>query len=372
MSRELALRLARDGLIERWQIENALQAQLIYEGSLLSNMLRLGYLEEGNALNYLGRQNQLPLVREERLMEISTRIIDMAPRDLIAAYRFLPLGMQSEMLVVAVNAPLAPDVATFISDFLGVKLKQVLTYEHLLLAGILRHFAMRLPSLNKRDKPMIDFGDPRMQGDETSESQKIAAFSSAPSISLLNSTLPGVVVDAPPGSTNVPVEDERPHENLKTLEAALLQADSRDEIIQAACAWLAGYGVAAAFLTAKRNRLEGFHAAGDEERLAAIKAFAWPFGETEDELAAIVQNGNVLALPDTSQKPWVTALAAVLGQSAGVAACVVPLSLKGKTVGLLLGVGERCSLLSAAALGQAKSLLATSLETLILSRKIGV
>ena len=86
----------------------------------------------------------------------------------------------------------------------------------------------------------------------------------------------------------------------------------------------------------------------------------------------IVQNAVSLALPDTAQKPWLVALAKALGLVEGTAVCLIPLSLKGKTVGLLLGIGERCSLVSQVSLSQAQSQLATSLETLILSRKIGV
>ena len=373
MSRELALRLARDGLVERWQIENALQAQLIYEGTLLSNLLRLGYLEEGKVLNYLGKQNQIPLVREERLAEISTRIIDMVPRDLVASYRFLPLGMQSEMLVVAVNAPLAPEVGAFISDFLSVKIKQVLAYEHLLLSAILRHFAMRLPSLIKRDRPMIDFSDPRQAGDDlTADSQNLAVFSSSPSISLLNSTLPGTMAGPPPGSTSVPMEEERPDGSLKILEAALTQADSRDEIIQAGCAWLTGYGVTAAFLTLKKSRLEGFHMAADEPRLAALKAFAWELEGAEDDLSGAVRNGEARVLATPTPKPWAEALAAALGHGETAACCVIPLVLKTKTLGLWVGYGPRSAALSVTTLGSAKNLLSAALETLILSQKIGV
>lgn len=366
MTRELALRLSRDGLIERWQIENAMQAQLIYEGSLLSNLLRLGYVHEPAILNYLGALYGLPLVRPEKLGEVSAKILDLVPRDVIARLRFLPLGLQGDTLVIAVHDPLDEARQAALAAIMGLKIKQVLAPEAALLAAILRHVAMRLPSQITSDRALIAFPDPR-ETDEAAEEAPSAPRAAAP--------VPTPMVAPPPGATGVPVMTPvfaapRP---VSLLESLIAEADTRDAIIQAACTWLGRWYRGAAFLTVKRAQAEGFFALGDDAHLAPFKALTFSL-TVEHALSLATASGEVRRVPEGASDDALARIAQALGADASSETIVVPLAVKGKTVGLLVGLSpaEEAAPLADADLAAATAALSSSLEALILARKIGI
>ncbi len=440
--REAALLLAEEHLITRWQLENALQAQLIYHGSILANLMKLGYLNEKQVLAFLSRQYKIPIIKEDLLKSIPERILDLLPKDQIDEWLILPVGIKNGYLVLATPSPLDQEKLQNISAFVGMKIKPVLTSEKILVRYVLHYYAISLPSVILESKkrhvfsmPAVDEvgGHPTLYpadlhegeaGEGLEEIEEIADAAIAASVpaDLLGNeddiedilaTLPSdlredagsrkppplpagqaatvagteIVTESDAGSLeimDVPfVEPEEPaeegvtvspfSEGLENLEDMLDEADNRDDIIQYACKWLSEFFEIALFLTVKKSGATGFHYSGKEEIEQDIKEL-----ELSLNLASICSdaketNEPYIGLPDEDTS--LDHMARFFGKEPPVSAVVLPISLKAKPIGLLVGllaVEESTLATSQNDCYRAQNAVGSSFETLILSKKVGV
>jgi hypothetical protein len=417
MSLELGLQLAEAHFITRWQLENALQAQLIYHGPLLTNLIKLGYLIEEDAISFCSRQYNIQTVRESVIQKIPERIIRMIPKDFVFAWRMLPVGVRDSALLVASHIPIPNDILDELSFLTGLQTRALLCTERLLIRSIRYYYTISLPSWTIDERVAGQFSEPEpLDGDDAttppsfeppltdtvppSEFQPHGFSDTTPPIQeevIISGDaneleVSSVVYEAEAtalaekASKDIehavalialdedasPKMPTQPDVDLNAFEDLMALAESRDEIIEAVCGWFARWGAISAFFSAKQDALVGFYVKNPRQDVD-VKSLSVPI-ESPIALArvAITDNCIVVDIPGDEGLQDVAESLGLVKPRRGLA---MPVHLRGKMVGVVLALCEKGGCLPSEdteLLDRVRRIVSDSLETLILSKKIGV
>lgn len=448
MTLELGLHLAHAHLVTRWQLENALQAQLIYRGPVLANLIKLGYLPEEEAIRFCSRIYNIPIIKENLLRRIPERTLRMIPRDFVFQWRLLPVGMRDGTLMLASHLPIGAELLAELAFLTGTRTRAVLCSERLLIQAVRYYYTLSLPSwtvdtrvIGQFEEPepldsadattppvleppltetippeeprrrvslhdtLIPADDEGFHPDESGDPDDPMREHVAAALDLVRSTFgerdePPAQETPPEAPTDRPDERSPDHAgetpeatgelpelldlpqpersappvglDLEAFEDRMALAEDRDEIIQAACGWLAQSASPVLFLNAKQDVLSGFHAEGIPDT-TDLRAIALP-ADSPQALAEAAQSGECV-IRELSGDEGLTALAEALGVGELRWALVMPVHLRGRMVGVIVAFSDRDQApLSADTeqLRRIRRIVSDSFETLILSRKIGV
>ncbi len=493
MTREIALNLALDGWITRWQMENALQAQIIYQGSLITSLIKLGYISEERMLGYYSRFSNIPIIREDLFENVPLSILNLVTKDLVYKWRILPVGKRDDHLIVAMCEPPRAERLEQIRIITGLPVQAVLTTERFLVKMIRHYYAITSPSILLADLPSVELHVPTeeeapvdqpsaeaegleasvaAESDKEAEAEFTASMENA-RVDLdqpfdneesvadaldrqikqteISSTTPSAVsseieaepqqaesadkseseldtdssqeslettpedsdepdtsedfdavatIGAIPDEDTETVEDAQPPlddepfveedvdqteerepespdfpTRLLDLEEVLLLADSRDDIIMGSCEWVKNYFSVSLFFTIKKSQAVGFHAEGGQRTPAEIKEL-----EVSLNLASSCQ--TAIQERRALYQKWEddTALghiAGFCGLTLPLSAMVSPIILKGKPVGLLIGLdpifeGDEADFPNENDWQQVKDTVSAAFESFILNKKLGV
>jgi len=107
MSKKLRLGelLLKEGILSRQQLEEALNAQLIYGGKLGTNLVEHGFVTEEFLTSFLSKQCNIPAVDAEKLENIPSEVIESVPRDLAERHKVIPFRRDKRRLDVALVDP---------------------------------------------------------------------------------------------------------------------------------------------------------------------------------------------------------------------------------------------------------------------------
>ena len=97
--------LVKAGILSRHQLEEALNAQLIYGGKLGTNLVEHGFVTEEFLTSFLSKQCNIPAVDSEKLNEIPQEVIDSIPRELAERHKVVPFRKDKRRLDVALIDP---------------------------------------------------------------------------------------------------------------------------------------------------------------------------------------------------------------------------------------------------------------------------
>ncbi len=97
--------LVKAGILSRHQLEEALNAQLIYGGKLGTNLVEHGFVTEEFLTSFLSKQCNVPAVDTEKLNEIPQEVIDSIPRELAERHKVVPFRKDKRRLDLALIDP---------------------------------------------------------------------------------------------------------------------------------------------------------------------------------------------------------------------------------------------------------------------------
>ncbi len=97
--------LLKAGILSRQQLEEALNAQLIYGGKLGTNLVEHGFVTEEFLTSFLSKQCNIPAVDAEKLENIPSEVIESVPRDLAERHKVIPFRRDKRRLDVALVDP---------------------------------------------------------------------------------------------------------------------------------------------------------------------------------------------------------------------------------------------------------------------------
>lgn len=123
MSSKLSSVLVQAGVVPVRKVEEAIQRQVIYGGSLGTNLLEMGAVDEETLRIQLGRATGLPPADYRWIRQPNPEALKVFPRKLSERYRMLPVAAQGNLLQVMVPESLERSVIEELSFMLGLEIR---------------------------------------------------------------------------------------------------------------------------------------------------------------------------------------------------------------------------------------------------------
>ncbi|UCG13742.1 MAG: type IV-A pilus assembly ATPase PilB [Deltaproteobacteria bacterium] len=104
MVQKLGNFLVREGLISAQQLESALQEQKANGGMLGSHLVKMGFLEEAELMEFLSKQFGVPSTDPSKL-DVDPEVIEMIPANIVMKYKIVPISLEGQTLTIAMVEP---------------------------------------------------------------------------------------------------------------------------------------------------------------------------------------------------------------------------------------------------------------------------
>ncbi|MEL6545676.1 MAG: hypothetical protein AAFQ82_13675, partial [Myxococcota bacterium] len=144
MSDRLAQILESERLASRDTIDEAQRRQILYEGSLDTNLLELGAVSEPDLLRALGEAYRLPVGEKSDIDTVEGHIPRIFPLQFAEAYRMVPFRLIGPNLSVLVNSEPDPQLFARIRERLQLHVNATVTTEARLHYAMHRLYATKL------------------------------------------------------------------------------------------------------------------------------------------------------------------------------------------------------------------------------------
>ena len=422
MPSRLSSLLVRDGVVAVKLLERAFQRQVIYGGSLDTNLLEMKAVGEAQLLPYASLASGVPPATRSDLEKLDPGISERCPQALARAHGVVPLAMDRDTLQILVTEPVNLGALEMFSEKLGHAVQPLLVLEYRfhvswgrlygldvdsrfskLAARLVRETAPAGPSM-RPESIVIDSPAHRHQGSEPKRRPVRRRPNSQPPPSPRD-TRPGVAVKAKPEpkvEPKVEPKHEPKHEPRREPPAAraeveahappaahapaafapvtpddarfLLQsAGHRDDIFLILLRALRSQVSYAALLTVQGGSIIGRVAIADDSPLAAPIRHALIPLDVRSAFRQVVESGAPYIGPIATGDGEVDSMIERLGGCVPPAAMLLPITLRSRVVAIAfghrgqapLGVSEVSTILPVA--GEA----ADALHRVIMTRKSG-
>ena len=130
MPSRLSSLLVRDGLVGVKRMEKAFQRQVIYGGSLDTNLLEMNLVPEERLTQYLALASGLPPADPAETSVFDHAAVSRLPRELAELHRTAPLLLHDEGLRVLVCAPVDLSLLEDLADTLDLALQPLIVPEY--------------------------------------------------------------------------------------------------------------------------------------------------------------------------------------------------------------------------------------------------
>jgi type IV pilus assembly protein PilB len=104
MAQKLGNFLVREGIITAEQLENALREQKANGGMLGSNLVKMGFIEEAELMEFLSKQFGVPSTDPSKL-DVDSDVIEMIPANIVQKYKIVPISLEGQTLTISMVDP---------------------------------------------------------------------------------------------------------------------------------------------------------------------------------------------------------------------------------------------------------------------------
>ncbi len=139
MAIDLGEALVKSKLLTREELEKALQTLRQNGGSLRSNLVKLGYVDEKKLLKFLGELYHLPIIKLGNI-QIPKDVLKLIPERIAKKYLILPVERKGPKLTIAISDPTNLILAEEIEFMTGYNVSMQLCSESELIRAIKRYY----------------------------------------------------------------------------------------------------------------------------------------------------------------------------------------------------------------------------------------
>lgn len=200
--------LVQNGLITDEQLEEALQAQLVFGGRLGTNLVELGYISTATLAEFLSKQLHMPALSPSALEKVPKAALEAIPPEKAAKYMMFPLSLEKRVLKLAMADPTDLDAVDEIAFSTGYRITTIVAPELLVMYALEKFYDV------KRESRFV----------RIAESMKDVAQATAPGISEAMAAVPGAL------RLNRADEDQEKF-GLREAAATLAHADKHATIL---------------------------------------------------------------------------------------------------------------------------------------------
>ncbi len=368
--------LINKNLLSKAQLEEALQAQVIFGGKLGTVLIEMGLITEDALAEILSQQLSIPCAKPGDLQDIPENVIATIPPATAEKHKVIPVALNGRKLTLAMAEPHKLKIVDEISFSTGYIIRPILALEVRLIFALEKYYAVK--------RPMRYIAPPQKVRDDLN---KVTVFQTPEGPIAVKETDEYL---GKPGSEHVYHKQEEPAADdvleelsdedlieeledeevtLATTAAALVAVNNRDDVADALIHYLGAHFARAALFMVVAGQVTGWRSARDGQAIPGFDQFQIPL--TEPSVLKTAVESKSFFLGPVSQSGANLALTTVLGKPAPTTAMMLPLSMLGRVVGLIY-VDDHAADLSqkVGELQQLASKALMAFELLILHNKI--
>jgi Type II secretion system (T2SS), protein E, N-terminal domain len=137
--------LLEAGILTRQQLEEALNAQLIYGGKLGTNLVEHGFVTEEFLTSFLSKQCNMPAAEPKDLEDIPSSVIETLPRELADRHKVMPFRRDKRRLDLALVDPTNVKVVDDLAFKSGLLVRPYVAPEVLIHRALERYYQIAPP-----------------------------------------------------------------------------------------------------------------------------------------------------------------------------------------------------------------------------------
>ncbi len=385
MAEKLGELLIKKNLLNQAQLEEALQAQVIFGGKLGTVLIEMGLITEDILAEVLGQLINIPCAKPGQLQNIPDNVIKIISPELAEKHKVMPVSVIGKKLTLAMADPRNLQSIDEISFRTGYIVMPILALEVRLVFALENYYGIKrtmryiAPPKQVREElnqlHVLETADGPIEARDTDEElgtlgsehiyEKPTAEPAQPA------EAPGVVEDEIEelGDDDLIEELEDEEITLATTAQTLIGITDRNDVADAVIAYLgANYSRAALFMVVA-GQVTGWRSAKGGQPIPGFEQFQLPLSEPSVLKTAVESNSFFLGpVPQSGAN---LALTTFLGKPAPQSALLMPMSMLGRVVGLIYVDDPKADLSSAIVdVQQLSSKALMAFEILILHNKI--
>jgi len=347
MATRLGELLIKKNLLTQSQLEEALQAQVIFGGTLGTILIEMGLITENVLAEILASLINIPCLKPNQLEDIPEHVINIISPELAEKHKVVPVSVNGKKLTLAMESPhdlksideIAFRTGYIIQPILALEVRLIFALENYY--GVKRTMRYIAPPKHVRDEldraPVFQTPEGPIAATETDEDL------SEPGSELIYQR---------PEATTAKAKQEKPVEGIEelddidviedlvdeevTLEStsqALTKISDRNDVADAIIAYLGAHYARAALFMVVAGQVTGWRSAKEGVPIPGFDQFQLPLSEPSVLKTAVESNSYFLG--PIQQSGANLALTTFLGKPSPTTALLIPMSMLGRVVGLI-------------------------------------
>lgn len=337
--------LLKKNLLSKAQLEEALQAQVIFGGKLGTVLIEMGLLTEETLAGLLSQQLGIPCAKPGELQGIPDNVIAIISSELAEKHKVLPVSVSGRKLTLAMAEPHNLKAIDEISFRTGYIIRPILALEVRLVFALERYYGVK--------RTMRYIAPPKQVRDELNKltvfhtpDGPIKAMDDDEELGAPGSELVYQKPDEPASGQANSVEEieelgdedlieelEDEEITLATTAGELVAVTDRDGVADAVIRYLGAHFARAALFMVVAGQVTGWRSAKGGQPIPGFDQFQIPL--TEPSVLKTAVESNSFFLGPVPQSGANLALTTLLGKPAPKTALLMPLSMLGRVVGLI-------------------------------------
>ncbi len=339
--------LIKKNLLTQSQLEEALQAQVIFGGKLGTVLIEMGLISEDKLAEVLANLLNIPCAKPGQLQNISEDVIKIISHELAEKHKVVPVAVNGKKLTLAMANPHDLKSVDEISFRTGYIIQPVLALEVRLVFALEKYYdvkrTMRYIAPPKQVREELDqvpiFHTPGgpIKAPDTDEDLGIPGSEQifqrrAPAKNPVEEVAEADLIEELDDADVIEdlVEEEI---TLASTAQALVKITDRNDVADAVIAYLGAHYARAALFMVVAGQVTGWRSARGGSEIPGFEEFQLPLSEPSVLKTAVDSKSFFLGpIPASGAN---LALTTFLGKPAPKTALLLPISMLGRVVGLI-------------------------------------
>jgi len=134
--------LVEHALISEEQLQIALGDVVQFGGTVVLNVIRLGFVSDTGVAAFLAQKLKLPMAEAEQFEDLPAFITKLVPKDIVEVHHLVPIMLQDGMLMVAMVDPTDRAALEAIAFATGYRVGAVVASHGLIEVGMARYYGL--------------------------------------------------------------------------------------------------------------------------------------------------------------------------------------------------------------------------------------
>ena len=348
MAVKLGELLIKKNLLTQAQLEEALQAQVIFGGKLGTVLIEMGLITEDLLSEVLADLISFPCAKPGQLQDIPENVIKIISPELAEKHKVVPVAVSGKNLTLAMADPRNLKSIDEISFRTGYIVRPILALEVRLVFALEKYYDIKrtmryiappkqvreelnqLHIFNTPEGPITSPDTDEDLGIPGSEQIHPRTETQRPADTAGDDD-PGVFKELSDDDLIEELEDEEI--TLATTAQALISISDRDDVADAVITYLGAHYSRAALFMVVAGQVTGWRSVKNGQPIPGFDQFQLPLSEPSVLKTAVESSGYFLGpVPQSGAN---LALTTFLGKPAPKTALLLPMAMMGRVVGLI-------------------------------------